>query len=146
MSARHVSIAVIGCLLAAAVCRGGEEEDPKKKAERVTSYVLLAETITRVGMEVGGMLDKHPYERPLCQYAKELGALHAKAILKHTPPKGAAGIHACFKEAVTSFALAADAQSDGDYPAARRHRERCVKQFAKTLLEVIKLRKEGVIP
>lgn len=133
-------------VLAAGLCRGGAADDPKKKAERVSSYVTLAETITRIGLQVGGMLEKHPYDRALCQYAKELGALHAKAILRLTPPEGAEDVHACFKEAVVSFAQATDAQAAGDYAAGRRHREKCIKEFNKTIFEIIQLRKSGVIP
>jgi len=133
------------CTLAA-VCRGGAADDPKKKAERVSSYVTLAETITRIGLQVGDMLDKHPYDKALCQYAKELGALHAKAVVRLTPPEGAEGVHDNFKEAVANFALCAEALAAGDYPKARMHREKCVKEFNRTLLEVFKLRQTGVIP
>ncbi len=136
----------LACVLAAGLCRAGAADDTKKKAERVSSYVNLAETITRIGLQVGVMLEKYPYDKALCQYAKELGALHAKAILKLNPPEGAEDLHAVFKEAVLAFAQAADAQSSGDYAAGRRYREKCVKEFNRTLLEVFKLRKEGVIP
>lgn len=138
--------AVVLGFFAGAVCRAGASEDPKKKAERVSSYVVLADTITRIGLQVGGMLEKHPYDKALCQYAKELGALHAKAVLRLTPPEGAEDLHAAFKEAVLAFAQAADAHASGDYATGRRYREKCVKEFNKAILEVVKLRKEGVIP
>lgn len=150
MNARRASVlgVCLGVLsvLLAGVCRAGATDDPKKKAERVSSYVNLAETITRIGLQVGVMLEKHPYDKALCQYAKELGALHAKAVARITPPEGAEGVHESFKEAVANFALTADALCSGDYTASRRYREKCVKEFNKTLLEVFKLRKEGVIP
>ncbi|MBM4038064.1 MAG: hypothetical protein FJ290_06075 [Planctomycetes bacterium] len=145
-------VSTVGCVCMglvcalAAVCRGEAPDDAKKKAERVSSYVNLAETITRIGLQVGGMLAKHPYDKALCQYAKELGALHAKAITRLTPPEGAEGVHDNFKEAVANFALCAEAHSAGDFPKARMHREKCVKEFNRTLLEVIKLRQSGVIP
>jgi len=148
MVTRGASV-ISSCLalaLAAGACLGGGTDDPKKKAERVSSYVNVAETITRIGLQVGVMLEKHPYDRALCQYAKELGALHAKAILRLTPPEGAEGVHESFKDAVANFALCTEAHSAGDFPTARRHREKCVKEFNKTLIEVIKLRQSGVIP
>ncbi len=144
---RHRGILWVAVLLAlGGVCRGGAADDPKKKAERVSSYVTLAETITRVGLQVGAMLEKHPYDRALCQYAKELGALHARAVARLTPPEGAEDLHAKFKDAVTEFAQAADGFASGDYSTARKHREACVRDFNRALLEVIKLRKDGVIP
>ncbi len=144
MATRGISWGVV-LLALCAVCRGAAE-DPKKKAERVSSYVNLAETITRIGLQVGVMLEKHPYDRALCQYGKELGALHARAVARLTPPEGAEDLHAKFKEAVAEFALAADNYASGDYPAARKHRETCVRRFNESLLEVAKLRKEGIIP
>ncbi|HPD16835.1 MAG TPA: hypothetical protein PLE19_17960 [Planctomycetota bacterium] len=141
-----VWLLVMGLLLSLGGARAGDAEDAKKKAERISSYVNLAETISRVGIQVGAMLDKNPYDRALYQYAKELGALHAKAILKLTPPEGAEDLHSKFKEAVTEFALMADALCSGDFPAARKHREACGRDFGRALLEVVKLRKEGAIP
>ena len=130
----------------AAVCRGEATDDAKKKAERISSYVTLAETITRIGLQVGVMLEKHPYDKALCQYAKELGALHAKAVVRLTPPEGAEGVHESFKEAVASFALCTEAHAAGDFPKARTCRDKCVKEFNKTLFEVAKLRRSGAIP
>lgn len=150
MATRGTSFAAgfIGVVLAlaAGVCRGGAADDPRKKAERVSSYVNLAETITRIGLQVGVVLEKHPYDKALCQYAKELGALHARAVARLTPPEGAEDLHARFKDAVTEFAQAADGYSSGDYPTARKHRETCVRDFNRALLEVLKLKREGVIP
>lgn len=147
MAARTRLWLLVGCLaLAPGAVRAGDADEAKKKAERITSYVNLAETISRVGIQVGAMLDKTPYDRALYQYAKELGALHAKAILKLTPPEGAENLHAKFKDAVTEFASMADALCSGDFPGARKHREACVRDFNRALLEVVKLRKEGAIP
>ncbi|MBM4033273.1 MAG: hypothetical protein FJ291_16030 [Planctomycetes bacterium] len=141
------TLVIAPCLvLVAGLSRGGAADEAKKKAERVSSYVTLAETITRIGLQVGVMLEKHPYDKALCQYAKELGALHARAILKLTPPEGAEGVHEAFKEAVTNFAFCTDAYASGDYPKARTHREKCVKEFNKTIVEIIKLRGSGAIP
>lgn len=141
----------VACLAAACVvsvsspCRGADG-DTRKKAERVSAYVTLAETITRVGLQVGGMLERHPYDRPLMVYARDLGRLHAKAMVNLTPPEGAEDVHRHFKEAVACFALAADAHCSGDFPTARTHREKCAREFNRALIEVIKLRKEGAIP
>ena len=133
------------CALAS-VCRAEATDDAKKKAERISSYVTLAETITRIGLQVGVMLEKHPYDKALSQYAKELGALHAKAIVRLTPPEGAEGVHDNFKEVVANFALCTEAHATGDFPKARTHRDTCVKEFNRTLFEVAKLRRSGVIP
>jgi len=135
--------------LAAGVCRGGtpdEAKDAKKKAERVASYVTLVETITRVGIQVGAMLEKHPFDRALGIYTRDLGRLHAKALGNLTPPEGAESLHEKFKDAVLAFARMGEAFCAGDYPTARKQREDCVRDFNRALLEAIRLKKEGVVP
>jgi len=132
--------------LASGVCRGAEPADAKKKAQRVTSYVNVVETMARVGIQVGWMLERNPYDRALSQYATELGALHVRAMGKLTPPEGAEALHRRFKKAVTEFALTAAAFRSGDYPGARKHGEACRRAFNLSILEVQKLRKKGVIP
>jgi len=151
MGTRRSPLSAVCCclVLALAVARGshaGQQEDPKKKAQRVTSYVLLAEAITRVGIQVGAMLDQHPYDPALTRYARDLGRLHAKAIEKLTPPEGAEALHESFKAAVLDFSKAAEAYCAADYTTARRHRDACVRDFTKALAEVAKLKREGAIP
>ena len=127
-------------------CHGGAADDARKKAQRVSSYVLVAETITRVGLQVGRMLETHPYDKALSRYARELGRLHAKLYAGLTPPPGADDLHRHFREAVAGFAKSAEAHCAADYAAARGHREKCLRDFTRALAEVVKLRREGTIP
>jgi hypothetical protein len=126
---------------------GGSAADARKKqAKRVTSYVLLAETIARVGIQVGGMLDQHPYDRVLCRYARELGRLHARLFSELTAPPGAESLHRKFTEAIKGFAAAAEAYCAADYPTAAKHRQKCIREFNKSLIELIKMKQRGTIP
>ena len=125
---------------------GGTAAEARKKAKRVTSYVVLAETIARVSGQVGGMVERHPYEKALATYARELGRLHAKLYAKLTPPEGAEKLHSEFQEAINEFATASDAHAAGDYRTAHKYRQKALRQFAKSLLEVLKLKKSGTIP
>ena len=125
---------------------GGTAAEARKRAKRVTSYVVLAETIARVSVQVGGMVERQPYDKALATYARELGRLHAKLYAKLTPPQGAEKLHKEFQEAISEFATASDAHAAGDYRTAHKYRQKAVRQFAKALLEVLKLKKNGTIP
>jgi hypothetical protein len=130
----------------ARLARGGEANEARKKAERVASYVCLAETVARVGLQVGGMLAQHPFDRALSTYARELGRLHESFYAKLAPPEGAEDLHRRFKEAVTSFTKAAEAHCAADYAAARKWRDENTRDFLKALVELAKLQKEGIVP
>jgi len=141
------------CLVAALVVAapsvgwgGSAADERKKQAQKVTSYVTLAETIARVGVQVGGMLEKNPYDRPLARYARELGRLHAKLLTSLTPPEGAEDLHSKFTEAVKNFAKSAEAHCNADYAAAQSHGEKCLRDFNKALVELIKMKQRGVLP
>jgi hypothetical protein len=142
----HVGVLCATLVLVCAQARAGEGEDAKKRAQRITSYVVVTGAIARVGLQVNGMLGKHPYEQPLARYARELSRLHAKLFAGLTPPPGAEGLHKDFKRAVNGFAKAADAHCDGDYAAANKHRRACLRDFTRALAEVVKLKQQGDIP
>jgi len=126
--------------------QGATPADARKKAQRASSYVRLAETITRVSLQVAGMLSKHPYDRALCAYARELGWVHARLYAKLSPPQGTEKLHRRFKQAVARFSKAADAHSAADYPTARKNWEKCIAEFTKALGELVKMKRQGVIP
>jgi len=142
----HLGVACAAVVLASTPARAGDADEAKKRAQRISSYVVLTGAIARVGLQVNGMLEKHPYEQPLARYARELSRLHAKLFAGLTPPPGAEGLHKDFKRAVAGFAKAADAHCDGDYAAANKHRRACLRDFTRALAEVVKLKQEGAIP
>jgi hypothetical protein len=135
--------------LAALITRAAAAEtrdEAIKKAQRATSYVLLAETVARTSIQAGGMLDRQPFDKAIAFYARGLGRLHVQLFEKLTPPEGTEGLHKQVKEAVDEFALCTEAHYNADYPTARKHRERCVKEFLQALGALAKLKHEGVIP
>jgi hypothetical protein len=151
MASRSTVLAMVclgGALVLAPVLpsHGGTAAEARKKAKRVTSYVVLAETIARVSVQVGGMVERNPYDKALATYARELARLHAKLYAKLTPPPGAEDLHKEVQEAINDFAAASDAHAAGNYRAAHKRRQKAVRQFAKSLLEVLKLKKDGTIP
>ena len=125
---------------------GDSPDDARTKAKRATSYVLLAEAIARVAIQVGGMTDREPYDKAIATYARSLGRLHAKFLAKLNPPEGAETLHKKVKEAGAEFARMAEAHYKADYATARKHREKCLKQFTQALLEVARMKRQGVIP
>ena len=143
----------LGALLIAAVAFGGasstRDEDPdavRKKAQRVSSYITFCETIARVGIQVGGMVEHHPYDKALITYARELSRLHGRLYSKLTPPQGAETLHKHFKAAVEGSAKAADAHYKADYAAGHKYRKEAVGDFLKALVEINKLKRKGAIP
>lgn len=122
------------------------EESTRKDAAKVTSYVLLAETVTRVSLQVGDMLRLHPQDRAVAAYAKELGRLNATIYAKLKPPKGAEILHKRFGSSVENFGLMADAYAKADYKTAAQHRIKCVEEFTKSLEELIRMKKRGIMP
>ena len=151
MSPRLASVAAI--CVSAALALGGTSsrngdtpDEARRKAKRAASYVLLAESICRVSLQVGGMTDRHPFDRALAAYARGIGGLHAKFLAKLTPPEGAEALHKRVTKAVNDFARMADAHYNADYPTARRHRERCVRDFTLGLVELNRMKRRGIIP
>jgi hypothetical protein len=144
--ARAAAAAVAAVLGLAAPGRGGTADEARKKAERATSYVLLAETVTRTSLQTAGMLDRQPFDKALAFYARGLGRLHVQLYEKLTPPEGTEGLHKQVQEAVDEFALMAEAHYSADYPTSRKHRENCVKEFLQALAELQKLKRQGVVP
>ena len=128
------------------VARGGEASEVRKNAKRVTSYIALCETVSRVGIQVGGMLDHHPYDKAMATYAREIGRLHVRFFNKLTPPAGAEGVHKRFTQSVLGFALAADAHYRADYAEARKQRKEAIDAFLRALGELRRLVRKGVIP
>ena len=121
-------------------------DETRKKAKRVSSYIAFCETVGRVGIQVGGMAEHHPYDKAVVTYAREISRLHARLFEKLTPPEGAETLHKRFKEAVTEFAKAAEAHYQADYSAAHKHRQKAVRDFIRALAEIGKLRRKGTIP
>ena len=151
MATRTASVLVFlsGCVLVlggTGVARGGSAEGVRTKAKRVTSYVAFCETVGRVGIQVGGMVDRHPYDKALATYAREIGRLHVRLFDKLTPPEGAEALHKRFREAVAGFARSADAHYRTDYAEARKQRKDALAGFLKALGELAKLKRKGVIP
>jgi hypothetical protein len=145
--------AIVGAVVASVVLMGGavpcgaaSADAAREEAKAATSYVLLAETISRVSLQVGGMLDRHPFDRALAYYARGLGRLHVRMYEKLTPPEPARILHRRFKEAVAEFAQMAEAHYKADYKTSRKHRERCVKDFLQALGELNRMKKRGLVP
>jgi len=124
----------------------GADKETQKRAKAVSSYVVLCETISRIGIQVGVMLQRHPYDKALARYARDLGQLHARFMTNLKPPPGAEDLHRKFTQAVANFARSARARYEGDYPTARSFGDKCMKNFAESIEEVLKLKKRGVIP
>jgi len=124
----------------------GAAEATRKEAAKVTSYVLLCETITRVSLQVADMLRLHPQDRAVAAYAKEMGRLNAKIYAKLTPPKGTEILHKRFGSSVANFAKMAEAYAGGDYEAAAKHRIKCREEFTKSLQELMRMKKRGIMP
>jgi hypothetical protein len=141
-----LGVTLLLAIAATRVAQGSDADEARKKAQRVASYVCLAETVSRVGLQVGGMLALHPFDRALATYARELGRLHESFYAKLTPPEGAETLHKSFKEAVTGFAKSAEAHCATDYATARKWRDECLRDFTKALAEVAKLQQQGIVP
>lgn len=89
---------------------------------------------------------QHPFDRALSTYARELGKLHENLYNRLTPPEGAEALYGKFKEAISSFTKAAEAHCAADYATARKRRDECIRDFLKSLAELAKLQKEGLVP
>ncbi|NQT52766.1 hypothetical protein HQ576_11970 [bacterium] len=149
MTIRDTSVLAIGVTLLLATGHafsGSEADDALRKAKRATSYVMLAETVSRVSLQVGGMTDREPFDKALAWYARSLGRLHVQLYDKLTPPEGVESLHAKYKSAVAEFAQMAEAHYKADYPTARKHREKCVKEFIQAVGQLAKLKRDGVMP
>ncbi|MFW6161987.1 MAG: hypothetical protein ACODAJ_04410 [Planctomycetota bacterium] len=143
----------LAALLSAAVAFAGasstREEGPdtlRKRAQAVSSYIVFCETVARVGLQVGGMVERNPYEKPLVVYARELTRLHVRLYSKLTPPPGAETLHQRFKAAVEGAARAAKAHAKADYATAQKHRKQALGDFLKAIAEINRLKKTGTIP
>ena len=143
---------VLGVLLVAAAAMGGatstRDEDPdatRKQAQRVSSYIFFCETVARVGIQVGGMVETHPYDRALVTYSRELSRLHLRLYSKLTPPQGAEMLHKRFKAAIEGAAKAAEAHHKADYATAHKQRAEAAGDFLKALVEIHSLKKKGTI-
>jgi hypothetical protein len=141
-----VALACVSVVALAAPHHARGEESTRKDAAKVTSYVLLAETVARVSLQVGDMLRLHPQDRAVAAYAKEMGRLNATIYAKLKPPKGTEILHKRFGSSVENFGLMADAYAKADYKAAARHRIKCVEEFTKSLQELIRMKKRGIMP
>ncbi|MBL7224468.1 MAG: hypothetical protein ISS72_11515 [Candidatus Brocadiae bacterium] len=149
MAIRPTIVLAVLCGLAAGALAGTQDIEPdeaRKKAKRVTSYITFCETVGRVGIQVGGMVEHNPYDKALITYAREIGRLHVRLYSKLTPPEGAETIHKHFKEAITEFAKAAEAHSSADYATGHKHRKQAIADFLKAIAEINKLRRKGTIP
>ena len=144
-----IVLAVLFGLAAGATAAGTQDIDPdeaRKKAKRITSYITFCETVGRVGIQVGGMVEHNPYDKALITYAREIGRLHVRLYSKLTPPEGAENIHKHFKDAITEFAKAAECHYKADYAAGHKHRKQAMAEFLKTVAEIGKARRKGTIP
>ncbi len=141
---KYLSI-VLAVVLALPVAADAAETS-RKDAAKVTPYVLLCETITRVSLQVADMLRLHPQDRAVAAYAKEMGRLNAKIYAKLVPPKGAEILHKRFGSSVSSFGKMGEAYAAGDYSGAAKHRIKCREEFAKSLQELIRMKKRGIMP
>jgi hypothetical protein len=121
-------------------------DETRKKAKRVSSYIAFCETVGRVGIQVGGMAEHHPYDKAVVTYVREISRLHARLFAKLTPPEGAETLHKRVKDAVTEFAKAAEAHYQADYSTAHKHRQKALHDFVRALAEIGKLRRNGTIP
>jgi hypothetical protein len=152
MTGHRTSLLAFLCLLAGTLLSaaragyGGEDDEARKKAERVASYVCLAETVSRVGLQVGAMLDAHPQDRALTTYAQELARLHENLYAKLTPPEGAEVLHKKFRDALTNFSKAAEGYAAADYTSAAKYRGECIRDFNAALVQVIKMKQRGALP
>ena len=149
MATRATVVLAVLAGLAAGPWARAQDTDPdeaRKNAQRVTSYITFCETVGRVGIQVGGMVEHSPYDKALITYARELGRLHVRLYDKLTPPEGAEALHKHFKAAITEFALAADAHYRADYAEGHKHRKEAVGEFLKVIVEINKLKKKGTIP
>ena len=147
------STAFLAALLAAATALASasstREPDPdavRKKAQRVSSYIVFCETVARVGIQVGAMVEHHPHDKALVTYARELSRLHLRLYNKLSPPEGAETLHQRAKAAIEGAAVAADAHYKADYATARKQRKEAAGEFLKAIVEINKLKKSGAIP
>lgn len=144
---------VLAALLAAATLLAGAataaEETPdelRKKAKRVSSYITLCETLGRVTIQVGGMLENNPYDKAVSIYARDISRLHLQFFQKLTPPEGAEMLHKRVKEAIEEFARAADAHAKADYAEGHKRRQKAIQEFLKAIAEIGRMRRKGTIP
>lgn len=120
-------------------------EQARNKADQVISYVALAETITRVDIQIAEVLNKHPTDRTLAAYAVEVGRLHDKLYAKMNPPDGTDDFHRRFKAMLANFTKSAEARMKADFADAKRYGDECGKAFLQALVELGKMRDEGVL-
>jgi hypothetical protein len=150
MATRQTSILALLCgtaLLASPLAAAGESPDEiRKKAQRVNAYIALSETVGRVGIQVGGMLEHHPYEKALSIYARDIARLHHELFQKLTPPEGAEKLHKRMQDAVANFARAANAPYKADYAASNQYGKEAAGDFLQAIAEIGRLRRKGVIP
>jgi hypothetical protein len=146
------SRSVLAVLLGLALARGAAfaaEESPeeiRKKAKRVASYIALCETVGRVGIQVGGMLEHHPYEKAMSIYARDIARLHHQLFQKLPPPEGAEKLHKRMQDAIEAFARSADAHYKADYATSNKYRKEAMQEFLKAIAEVGRMRRDGTIP
>ena len=139
------ALVAAGLAMTCGVARAADKE-AQKRTKAVSSYVVLCETISRIGLQVGLMVQRHPFDRALARYARDLGQLHARFVTNLTPPPGAEDLHRKFSRAVVNFARSAKARYEGDYATARKFGDKCLADFREAVDEVLKLKKRGVIP
>ncbi len=141
---KKLSIA-LAVLLAVPVWTGAAETS-RKDAAKVTSYVHLCETITRVSLQVADMLRLHPQDRAVAAYAKEMGRLNATIYAKLKPPAGTEILHKRFGSSVENFGKMANAYAAAKFDEAAKYRIKCREDFTKSLQELIRMKKRGIMP
>jgi hypothetical protein len=140
-------LALLGLLALVCVAPAmGADTAAQKQAKAILEYCHICEACSRISIELVGMLARYPHERRLVAYAAKIAEANDYIFKRLKAPAAAAKVKGHFGNAVTAFELAVKRHAGGDYKGSHEAGRTVKQEFVRALLEVGRLRKEGLIP